>query len=84
VPDFMSIGQAVMRYGDFSIFQNGSRLPSWICCRQVLTTKKSIWWSLSLCTILLESMHRFWLYASFSISPVRPENAYWRPEMGFL
>jgi len=45
-----------LRYGDFSIFQDGGRPPSWICYVWVWTTHEGIWWSLSLCKIWLESM----------------------------
>jgi len=44
------------RYGDFSIFQNGGRLPSFICYAGVCTTHKGHLVVFITCKIWLESM----------------------------
>ena len=33
---FVTIGQKFLRYGRFSIFQDGDRPPAWICCAPTL------------------------------------------------
>ena len=40
VPNFVQIGQTIVEIWPFSIFQDGGRPPSWICCMPVWTTHK--------------------------------------------
>ena len=40
MPNFVQIGQGVAEIWPFSIFQDGGRPPSWICCTPVWTTRE--------------------------------------------
>ena len=91
MPNFVLIGQTVAGYccpAVFRFLQDGGRPPSWICFRhtRVWTTKNSIWWSLSLCKIWLESVQqfRYRVRCKFSYFSRRLENAYWLPTIAVL
>ena len=68
------------KYSNFLIFKDGGHFASVL--HLFVPPTKSIWWSLSLCKIWLESVEQFRRYVSVNILYIRLENAYSLPSLG--